>query len=283
MYPRDISLLSPEYACDREVVMKWLISIALVLILLCPAAALAQYAIPHGTFSGGGGLRSGSNIVYDTAAQTAVTISAGGGYIVKSGFWYNAEISSTVEVAITSFDCSYTGEAVSLSWSVNASAPFLGYNIYRSGGDSENFDKINSELLAPENSYTYTDEDVLPGTSYRYLLGALDADGSEWLSAEISVTLPAKPLTLYQNYPNPFNPSTVIRFFLPEESDVTLVIYDASGARVRMLCQGTLPAGYQSIPWDGLNESGKSVSTGVYFYRMQAGKKLLTRKMVLLR
>ena len=81
--------------------MKCTLAIALLLALICPAAAPAQYAIPHGTFSGGGGVRSGSHIVYDTAAQTAVTVSTGAAYIVKSGFWYNAEISSTVEVAIT--------------------------------------------------------------------------------------------------------------------------------------------------------------------------------------
>jgi hypothetical protein len=263
--------------------MKRILLIALFPIFLYPAAAHAQYAVPHGTFASGGGIRSGSHIIYDTAAQTAVTISTGGGYIVKSGFWYNAEISSTVDVAITSFDCSYAGEAVSLSWSVSASVPFLGYNLYRSEGDSEDYNKINGELLEPESPCVYTDEDVLPGTSYHYLLGAVEADGSEWFSAEISVTLPAKAMTLYQNYPNPFNPSTVIRFFLPTETPVTLVIYDASGARVRTLCQGTLPAGYQSVPWDGLNEAGKNVSTGVYFYRMQTGKKILTKKMVLLR
>jgi len=228
-------------------------------------------------------VRSGSHFIYDTAAQTAVSITAGGGRIVKSGFWYNADISSTVEVAITAFECSYSGEAVSLSWSVSASAPFLGYNIYRSEGDSEDYRKINGELLEPDNQCVYTDSDVLPGSSYRYLLGAVDMDGLESLSSEIAITLPPKPLTLYQNYPNPFNPSTVIRFFLPKETPVSLVIYDATGARVRVLCEGSRPAGYHSISWDGLNESGGGVSTGVYFYRLLADKTVMTKKMVLLR
>ena len=263
--------------------MKAIQAILLLLVILLPAAAGAQYAVPHGTFSGGGGVRSGSHIIYDTAAQTAVSVTSGGSYIIKSGFWYNAEISSTVDVAITSFDCRYSGEAVSLSWSVSASAPFLGYNLYRSEGESEEYVKINEEVLDPKNECTFTDDTVMPGRSYRYLLGALEEDGTERLSAEISVTLPAKSLTLYQNYPNPFNPSTMIRFFLPRETDVTLVIYDATGARVRTLCDGAQPAGYQSIAWDGLNEAGGNVSTGVYFYRLQAGKKVLTRKMVLLR
>jgi len=263
--------------------MKCKFLISLFLIALLPVAAPAQYAVPHGTFAGGGGVRSGSHIVYDTAVQTAASVSSGGHYIIKSGFWYNAEISSTVDVAITSFDCRYSGETVSLSWSVSASAPFLGYNLYRSEGESEDYCRINEELLEPENPCAYTDENVIPGTSYQYLLGALEADGSERLSAEITVTLPPKPLTLYQNYPNPFNPSTVIRFFLPKEAPVTLKIYDARGARVRTLCDGPQPVGYHSISWDGLNESGNNVSTGVYFYRLLAGKKVLTRKMVLLR
>ena len=263
--------------------MKWLLVFPLLLLMLYPVPSSAQYAVPHGTFSGGGGVRSGSNMIYDTAVQSAVSITSGGGYIVKSGFWYNAGISSTVDVAITSFDCSYSGEVISLSWSVTASAPFLGYTLYRSESGAEDYQKINEDLIEPENPCIYEDEDVFPGRSYSYLLGAVEEDGSESFSAEITVTLPAKSLTLYQNYPNPFNPSTVIRFFLPKESPVTLVIYDASGARVRTLHEGALPAGYQSVNWDGFNDSGNSASTGVYFYRLQAGKKLITRKMVLLR
>lgn len=90
---------------------------------------------------------------------------------------------------------------------------------------------------------------------------------------------PAKH-ALHQNYPNPFNPTTVIRYDLPEASEVTLKIYDVIGREVRTLVNAKQSAGYKSIAWDGRNEQGVSVSSGVYIYRLLAGNHAQTRKML---
>ncbi len=99
----------------------------------------------------------------------------------------------------------------------------------------------------------------------------------------MTVTLPQKPLTLYQNYPNPFNPSTAISFYNPVQQPVNIAIYDVSGARVRTLRDGAMAAGKHSIPWNGTNDAGATVGSGVYYYRLIAGKQSITKKMVVVR
>jgi hypothetical protein len=83
---------------------------------------------------------------------------------------------------------------------------------------------------------------------------------------------------LHQNYPNPFNPMTVIRYQLPEKSHVTLKVYDLLGSEVATLVNGVEGPGDKSIVFDASN-----LSSGMYFYRLQAGSYMETRKLILLR
>ncbi len=88
---------------------------------------------------------------------------------------------------------------------------------------------------------------------------------------------------LDQNVPNPFNPRTSIRFGLDAASTVRLDIYDARGALVRRLVDGRLESGVHEVSWAGTNGRGEPVASGVYFYRLSAGRRDFTRKMILLR
>ncbi|MDD3643636.1 MAG: M1 family aminopeptidase [Candidatus Krumholzibacteria bacterium] len=88
---------------------------------------------------------------------------------------------------------------------------------------------------------------------------------------------------LLQNYPNPFNPSTTISFGLDAPCRATLRVYDARGALVATLVDGTLGEGIHRTRWDGTDESGDPVASGVYFCRLSAGGNLFARKMLLLR
>ena len=88
---------------------------------------------------------------------------------------------------------------------------------------------------------------------------------------------------LDQNYPNPFNPTTTIRYTLSEASDVELVIINVLGARVRTLVSSSQAAGEYSVVWDGRDQSGSQVSSGIYLYKMVAGGSSQTRKMVMMK
>lgn len=89
--------------------------------------------------------------------------------------------------------------------------------------------------------------------------------------------------SLAQNYPNPFNMETLISFSLARSAEVELTIFDVLGRRVQTLSYGYLPAGEHQVAWNGTNEQGLEVASGLYFYRLTTGATSLTRKMVLLK
>ena len=86
-----------------------------------------------------------------------------------------------------------------------------------------------------------------------------------------------------QNRPNPFNPITAIRFALPEPVDVEVAVFDAAGRKVRSLSDGARTAGYHSVVWDGRDDQGRSVGSGVYYYTVRAGENEASQKMMLLK
>jgi FlgD Ig-like domain len=88
---------------------------------------------------------------------------------------------------------------------------------------------------------------------------------------------------LYQNHPNPFNPVTAIRFDLAQESRVTLRIYDVSGRVVRTLVNEVLPRERHEVRWAATDDRGRQVASGIYFYRLQAGGYVATKKLVMLK
>jgi hypothetical protein len=89
--------------------------------------------------------------------------------------------------------------------------------------------------------------------------------------------------SLAQNYPNPFNPSTSIKIQLPEQSDLSVRIFDVVGRLVRSFDYERVPAGIHTVEWNGSANNGVQVSSGVYFYQAVAGSKKLARKMILMR
>jgi hypothetical protein len=88
---------------------------------------------------------------------------------------------------------------------------------------------------------------------------------------------------LHQNVPNPFNPVTAIRYDLARETNVRLAIYDPVGRLVRVLVRGVQPGGARSAVWDGTDENGRRVAGGLYYYRLEAGGFLATKRMVLIK
>jgi hypothetical protein len=83
---------------------------------------------------------------------------------------------------------------------------------------------------------------------------------------------------LNQNYPNPFNPNTVIPFDLKENSQVSLIIYNALGQKVKTLVNENLSVGTHKISWDARNDFGRKVSSGIYFYQLKLTNHVFTKK-----
>ena len=123
---------------------------------------------------------------------------------------------------------------------------------------------------------TAQDEDSLFATTN---IWAFDVG---YVATDQGVNLPTE-FTLEQNFPNPFNPSTTIRYGLPEDADVTLVIYDIRGNVVRLLVSGQQHVGWYEHNWNGRDDKGHSIGTGLYLARIQAGEYTKVIKMIFIK
>ncbi len=113
-------------------------------------------------------------------------------------------------------------------------------------------------------------------------LAAADGRTAMVSLAPSGATLP-DGFTLYQNYPSPFNPITHIEFSLSAASDVRLMVYDLLGREVNTLIDSPLEAGRHTVSWNGRDQQGRLVSSGVYFYRLKTEDSEQTRKMILMK
>ncbi len=192
---------------------------------------------------------------------------------------------------LASFDGALQSDKVVLNWSTVSQTNNAGWRITRSV-DGENFEAVGDFVQGAGTAdalmdYTFEDKE-LPGVDkVYYRLEQVDLDGSVSQSNVIEVLLGARmplPTEFAVNvYPNPFNPSTTITYSLPEAAPVTVVIYDVLGQQVRQLIsQNNAPGRYQ-VQWDARDSQGRSVASGVYIAKINAGTSTLSQKMLLLK
>lgn len=156
--------------------------------------------------------------------------------------------------------------------SINPNFPYSGNWYDYFSGDTLNV--VNSQNLIS----------LAPGEFHVYTTKKLPTPPGDIISGISSNSIPgAKDFKLLQNYPNPFNPTTRIVYAIPKSSFVKLKIYDILGRVVKTLVNRKEEAGKYSITWNGDDESGSKVSSGVYFCKIEAGKFKSVRKMVMLK
>ncbi|MCB5234309.1 MAG: T9SS type A sorting domain-containing protein [Candidatus Cloacimonetes bacterium] len=114
-------------------------------------------------------------------------------------------------------------------------------------------------------------------------MGCYEYNSEPWVSNEDLISLIFEHLILEQNYPNPFNPETTIAFELREPAMCSLKIYNMRGQVVRTLVNEELSSGRHSRMWDGLDDNGSSVASGMYLYRVKIGAQNESRKMILMK
>ena len=101
--------------------------------------------------------------------------------------------------------------------------------------------------------------------------------------APLTENTPVKLFHLGQNHPNPFNPVTSIKFTVDKEGPVELAVFDVSGRKIRTLVRDTRGPGDHVVTWDGTDQSGSRVPSGMYFYQLISGRESSTRKMMLVK
>jgi YVTN family beta-propeller protein len=178
------------------------------------------------------------------------------------------------------------GDAV-LSWETNFEDGMSGFQVVRSEAETGIYANITKDLIAARGGvtgarYEYHDSGIRPNRTYWYKLVevATDGDGAEFGPYSVSFKVTN---SLEQNVPNPFNPVTTIKYSIAKDIDVSLVVYDVAGRRVRTLVDDHQRADVYKITWDGMNDQGQRVASGMYFYKLAAGKFVQTRKMMLLK
>jgi hypothetical protein len=217
-----------------------------------------------------------------------------GSYYSGDGYLIGAIIDSTtygvlhpLPIELASFTASVKGNDVTLNWMTASEINNQGFEVERqlgsrqsAAGNWERIGFVDGKGTTTElNRYSYVDRSLSPGL-YQYRIKQIDFDGTvEYynLAETIEIGLPTE-FILEQNYPNPFNPTTVIRYQLSVNSYITLRVYDVLGNELNTLVNEYKPAGSYEVEFDA-----SALTSGVYFYKLQSGGSILTKKMLILK
>ncbi len=225
-----------------------------------------------------------------TGATSSQSITAGGSVPISGGTkTYDSD--NPLPVELTSFTAQGDFGFVALNWVTQSEMNNLGFDLERRLSSETDFELVASytdldELkgqgtVSYDTEYFFKDITVIPEEEYTYRLIQYDYNGAVHIqkitaSASAKMPLPIE-YELVQNYPNPFNPSTRIKFNLPDLSEVSLAIYNILGQKVITLKDDVLDIGRYSVVWNGRNDLGNNVASGMYFYVLIT-KNLETKK-----
>lgn len=185
-----------------------------------------------------------------------------------------------IPVELLSFTAKVVNENVELVWNTATESNNQGFEIQRSkGGEFEVVGYVPGFGTTTEHkSYTFTDKNVKVG-KYTYRLKQIDYDGQYVFSNTVEVEVnPPLTFALEQNYPNPFNPSTLIKYSIAKDAMVNISVYNAIGEKVATLVNGLQQAGRYEV-----NFNAGKLTSGIYFYGIEAGNFKSAKKMMLLK
>jgi photosystem II stability/assembly factor-like uncharacterized protein len=216
-----------------------------------------------------------SQLVYSLTGNPEDIVFAG---TQSSGVYKGFEV---VPVELTSFIATAQGNNVELKWETASETNSSGFDVERCT-ESLKWDKIgfvNGHGTTTEPQFYFFNDESLQSGKYQYRLKQVDYDGSFNYSETLVVNIGiADKFVLEQNYPNPFNPTTKIRFQIADRSFVSLKVFDVLGNEVITPVNEEKPEGKYEISFNGSN-----LPSGVYFYKLTAGKFSETKKLIMLK
>jgi hypothetical protein len=204
----------------------------------------------------------------------------------------------SLPVELTNLAAAYAPEEkVILKWQTESEVDCAGFNVWRCETGDTIYSKISRNLIPGSGSssdrhyYTYSDREVENDKEYSYRIEEIDIYANSTFYGPVTILIGENKvqlstpisLSLMQNFPNPFNPITEIKYEVPIESQVSLVIYNVLGEVVNTLVDEYQQANIYSVKWDGRDMNGRIVNSGIYFYKLEAGLQVIKRKMTLLK
>jgi hypothetical protein len=195
--------------------------------------------------------------------------------------------SGVVPVELAAVEIKVIRNNAQLGWTTASESNNFGFEIHRRTNDESTWQPVrflpgNGTVNLPR-TYAWTDANLKPGT-YFYRLKQIDFDGTyEFYSVgEVIISAPGT-YSLAQNYPNPFNPVTKINYEIPDNTHVTLSIYNLIGERVITLVDKTQASGFYSVTWNGKNDRNQMLPSGIYLYKLNTNDYTATKQMVFIK
>lgn len=229
---------------------------------------------------------TGDGHSYEKPPAGAWALSTSGGPI---DYMIRADVSASglVPVTLTSFQARAVDGGVRLEWTVADAIDHVGFRVYRATGGSEDWSPLNEHLVeAREGQHSYFDGTIIPGYRYRYRLGEVSRTGEETpmglVEVEVPRLLPPR-ITLLGARPNPTGGAARVRVATSWAGLMQIGIYDLTGRQVRTVTDGLVEGGEHTFEWDGLDDLGRPVGSGVYFVRARSGGQVESEKIALVR
>lgn len=245
-----------------------------------------------------GGISDANNWANDVAATSATPAAGNGG---DNTTWIESLIQDgSLPVELSKFIAESRRNGIELNWVTESETQNLGFIVMRSDSEPNSFEEVDSYVFNPtlrgqgstpfSTNYSWLDSKVQNNSKYFYYLVDVDFDGNKIEHKDQMVSAVAnleksseiKDFVLKQNFPNPFNPSTSISYeFQNANSELgKLTIFNSAGETVR---EFELTEQQGTVVWNGTDENDSSVSSGVYFYKLEVGEQNQTRKMLFLK
>jgi hypothetical protein len=214
---------------------------------------------------------------------------------VTSNGTYTNPSDQSLPVAMTSVVASASREqGVVVEWRVESETDCAGFHVLRSAGSDGNYQQITDEAnmiagrgnASDAKDYRFVDRNVENGKVYWYKIVEVSTKGKRETYGPISVTALSPVPTEFgfsECYPNPFNPATTVDYKIAENCNVSVVVYDIMGKQIRTVVAGSKPAGYYKATWNGRDDRGEAVPTGIYFIRMQSADFSKVRKVMMMK
>ena len=200
-------------------------------------------------------------------------------------------VKTAVEMADLTANVNDQQSGIEIQWHTRKETDNLGFEVWRSNRKEGLYKPIHMELIPPNEygEYTFFDDSVEAGINYYYKVVDKNIGGAKMQHGPVQamISLPAF-YQLEQSYPNPFalnlgHAKTVIKFQIPTRDLVKIRIFNVLGRQVRVLQEKHFAPGYHQIQWDGRDQSGKIVTSGIYYYEFRSGEFKAIKRMVLIR
>jgi len=187
-------------------------------------------------------------------------------------------------VALSYFQATTQGLAVLLEWRTSFESEFSGFRVWRSVEARQGFAPLNDRLISPSSTYRFLDEQVVPGQTYYYRLEEVDRSGESRMVGLVSAIVSRLHPQLNSVSPNPFvGREATIVFTLAQNGNARLRILDLAGRQIRVLMDEQVQRGTRSVTWDGRDDAGQLVTSGVYLYDLVAPQFRASKRLVRIR